>query len=142
MLPLKTLPKILKHATPNGAKPHRGALAAISKSGTGSTTSLSLASETDDGDGDSNTTSSAPSLAALESEEKMLKERLVVLQEQKFFVSQMVKDATRRRKFDEVASLSGNLEELEGEIAAVGERVRVLEGGFEGVYLGMENVRP
>ena len=139
MLPLKTLPGVLKHATPNGTKPHRGALAAI-KSGTGSTTSLG-GSETD---GDSQTTSSAVSLAALETEEKSLRERLVVLEEQKFFVSEMIADATRRRKFDEVASLSGNLRELEGEIGDVRERVKVLEGGFEGLYLrmGEENVRP
>lgn len=132
MLPLKTLPKILKHATPHGSTQPRGALAAIKYNGNetpnangvaGSSTSLAASD-----------TSSA--ISALETEEKSLRERLVVLEEQRFFVSEMVSDAQRRRKFDEAASLGENLAELEGEIERVGGRIARLSNDFEGLYLG------
>lgn len=142
MLPLKTLPKILKHATPDGSQPssssspdspggasvegHRRQNSALGsvKSGkvAASISNSSIASET------------SSAVSALEAEEKALRERLIVLEEQKFFVSEMIADANRRRKFDEVSSLAMNIEDLSREI----DRVNGLLDGldFEGAYMG------
>ena len=142
MLPLKSIPKILKHATPNGAvagpgrpttgtnKPRpNGALGSIhfndiSESSAGVGSPLSVPSTP--------TASSSVELTALEAEEKELREQLIVLEEQKFFVSEMVADANKRRKFDEVATLAQSLEELGKEVDAVQRRLEGLD--FEGAY--------
>jgi len=68
----------------------------------------------------------------MEAEEKELRERLIVLEEQRFMVQEMVKDARTRRRFEEVESLVGNLGDLEKEIDAVGGMLANLD--FEGVY--------
>ncbi|KAJ5120184.1 hypothetical protein N7448_010853 [Penicillium atrosanguineum] len=143
MLPLKSLPKVLKHASPaadripsrtsspaipvNGSpapRPQESALASIKYNNrvaaSGSTSSL--ASE------------SSSAVSALEAEEKSLRERLIVLEEQKFFVSEMIADANRRRKFDEVSSLAVNVEDLSREIDKVNGMLSGLD--FEGVYTG------
>lgn len=73
-------------------------------------------------------------VSALEAEEKALRERLIVLEEQKFFVSEMIADANRRRKFDEVSSLAVNVEDLSREIDRVNGMLASLD--FEGVYTG------
>ncbi|KAH1596953.1 hypothetical protein KXX44_006320 [Aspergillus fumigatus] len=142
MLPLKALPKILKHATPNGRpasaassiatptnsavgdhRPRESALASIKYNGiaaSGSNTSL--------------TSDTSSAVSALEAEEKALRERLMVLEEQKFFVSEMIADANRRRKFDEVSSLAMNIEDLSREIDRINGMLAALD--FEGVYTG------
>lgn len=145
MLPLKSLPKVLKHtslggdrnpsrtSSPNtpvigspapGARPQDSAPASIKYNNrvaaTGSTSSLA------------SDTSSA--VSALEAEEKSLRDRLIVLEEQKFFVSEMIADANRRRKFDEVSSLAVNVEDLSREIDRVNGMLAGLD--FEGVYTG------
>ena len=129
MLPLKSLPKILKHASPNGAVSARnspgpaangvrpnGALAAIKHA---------------DADASSQV-SSGSAVSALEEEEKALRERLIVLEEQRFFVGEMVADANRRRKFDEAGSLDRNLRDLTREIDRVQGLIAQLD--FEGAY--------
>ena len=60
----------------------------------------------------------------MEQEEKELRERLIVLEEQKFFVEGMVADASKRRKFDEVEALRGNLEEMRLEIDKVNGKLK------------------
>ncbi|KAL4954337.1 FYVE zinc finger-domain-containing protein [Aspergillus filifer] len=142
MLPLKTLPKILKHATPNGVQPssasspgspgsvstggHRRQNSSLSiiKNGIvpASISNSSIASET------------SSAVSALEAEEKALRERLIVLEEQKFFVSEMIADANRRRKFDEVSSLAMNIEDLTKEIDRINGMLDGLD--FEGAYMG------
>lgn len=135
MLPLKSLPKLLKHASPdstagslitlhgNGHLHHpthnRSPLAAIK-----SHLSASVSQDT--------TTSSA--ISSLESEEKSLRERLIVLEEQKFLVGEMFAEAQRRRKFEEVESLARNLEDLGKEV----DQVQGMLGGldFESAYIG------
>lgn len=119
MLPLKSLPKIMKHATPGGmrnpplanGKP-QGALAAIKynelANGSGLRPSSSRGSST-----------SSVQVTALEAEERELRERLIVLEEQKFLVSEMIADANKRRKFDEVAALAQNVEDLSRDIDQV-----------------------
>ncbi|KAJ6082915.1 hypothetical protein N7467_007050 [Penicillium canescens] len=147
MLPLKTLPKILKHATPasdripsrtsspstpvnsstSNIRPSESALASIRyNSIAASGSNSSLASET------------SSAVSALEAEEKSLRDRLIVLEEQKFFVSEMIADANRRRKFDEVSSLAVNVEDLSREIDRVNGMLAGLD--FEGVYTA--NLQP
>lgn len=130
MLPLKSLPKIMKHATPNGKPAPRAAngkpqsaLAAIryNESNGGSRPSSSRASST-----------SSAAVTALEAEEKELRERLIVLEEQKFFVSEMIADANKRRQFDEVSALSGNVEDLSREIDQIQGQLAQMD--FPGAY--------
>ncbi|TAQ84290.1 hypothetical protein B7494_g7380 [Chlorociboria aeruginascens] len=119
MLPLKSLPRILKHASPHGSSPLNGrsALSSIKYNDT-----LESASQI----------SSNSALSVLETEEKELRERMAVLEEQRFFVGEMVEDAKRRRKWDEVEALRGNMADLENEIRDVEGLVGRLD--FRGVY--------
>jgi rabenosyn-5 len=122
MLPLKTLPKILKHASPHGLNPNTGQ----ARNG-GALASIKFNDiET------SSQVSSSSAVSAMEAEEKELRERLIVLEEQKFFVSKMIADANKRRKFDEVSSLSMNVEDLDREIDQVSGMLSQLD--FAGVY--------
>lgn len=131
MLPLKSLPKIMKHATSHGkpAPPANGkpgsALAAIKYNDleNGSRPSSSRASST-----------SSAAVTALEAEEKQLRERLIVLEEQKFFVSEMIAEANKRRKFDEVSALSSNVEDLSREIDQIQGQLAQMD--FAGAYAG------
>jgi hypothetical protein len=129
MLPLKSLPKIMKHATPNGKPTPRAAngkpqsaLATIRYNEvSNSRPSSSRASST-----------SSAAVTALEAEEKELRERLIVLEEQKFFVSEMIADANKRRQFDEVSALSGNVEDLSREIDQIQGQLAQMD--FAGAY--------
>ncbi|KAH8596153.1 hypothetical protein B0O99DRAFT_621154 [Bisporella sp. PMI_857] len=119
MLPLKSLPKVLKHASPHGANGFtngRSALASIKYNDIDSASQIS----------------SSSAVSAMEAEEKELRERLIVLEEQKFMVSEMIADASKRRKFDEVAALSGNRGDLDREIDSVQGMLSQLD--FAGVY--------
>ncbi|KAE8853994.1 hypothetical protein P3342_005862 [Pyrenophora teres f. teres] len=117
MLPLRSLPKILKHAAPQGRPSGGSALASI-KYNNHSTGSVVSSSE----------------VSAMESEEKELRERLIVLEEQKFMVSEMVSDATKHRRFDEVSSLAQNLEDLNKEIDQLNGQLGQLD--FASAYRG------
>ena len=124
MLPLKSLPKVLKHASPNGGPsraPHsrnNSSLAAIKLNDAENASQIS----------------SSTAISALEEEEKSLRDRLIVLEEQKFFVSEMVANANKRRKFDEASALSQNLQDLSREIDQVQNQISGLD--FAGVYAG------
>ena len=125
MLPLKALPKILKHATahgvgsseraPSNGKP-TGALASIKYN------EIDNASQV----------SSSSVVSALEAEEKTLRETLMVLEEQLFLVKEQVANANKRRKFDEVSSLAQNVEDLSKEIDHVQGQLGQLD--FAGAY--------
>ena len=124
MLPLKSLPQVLKHARPHGAaSPARspnsrpnGALASIKFN------DIEVASQA----------SSSSAVSALEAEEKSLQEKLIVLEEQSFLLKEQVADASKRRKFDEVSSLKQNLEDLRREIDQVQGELGQLD--FAGAY--------
>ena len=122
MLPLKALPKIMKHATPldrlnpNG-KPS-GALASIKLN------DIDAASQA----------SNSSAISAMEVEERALREQLIVLEEQLFMVKEQITDASKRRKFDEVSSLSQNVEDLSREIDHVQGQLGQLD--FAAVYGG------
>ncbi|KAF2213258.1 hypothetical protein CERZMDRAFT_40188 [Cercospora zeae-maydis SCOH1-5] len=141
MLPLKSLPKIMKHATPNGlrqppssaanGKP-QGALATIkydsitngSAHRPGSSRASSMSSE---------------AVTALEAEEKELKQRLIVLEEQKFMVSEMIAEANKRRKFDEVSALSSNVEEISREIDQIQTQISGMD--FASAYIADQVIK-
>lgn len=135
MLPLKTLPKVLKHATPHGS----GATSSAPKFDPNNPRSALSALNTQHIRQDSSSNLSIVSatssrVSELEAEEKSLRERLIVLEEQKFMVQEMIADANKRRKFDEVAALAGNVEDLSAEIDSVQKLVDNLRLEFEGVY--------
>lgn len=137
MLPLKTLPNILKHATPHGRTPNGHLSPALPSTPNGRPTSALTSirfNDTIETSSQVTTTSNSSAVSALEAEEKSLRERLIVLEEQKFLVSEMIADANKRRKFDEVASLAVNVEDLGKEIDAVNGMLGQLD--FAGVYGG------
>lgn len=115
MLPLRSLPKILKHAAPQGRPNTGGALANIKYN-----------------DKTASSVVSSSEVSAMETEEKELRERLIILEEQKFMVSEMVANATKHRRFDEVSSLTQNLDDLSREIDQVNGQLGQLD--FAGVY--------
>lgn len=134
MLPLKSLPKMMKHAhstrnelrTPASGTGH-GALAAIKYN------SMLTPNGSNHRPGSSRASSaSSAALTALEIEEKELKERLIVLEEQKFMVSEMIAEANRRRRFDEVSALGQNLEDLSREIDQIQSQLEGMD--FAGAY--------
>ena len=127
MLPLKALPKVLKHATPNGM----GSTGRLTPNGKPASTLSSI--KYNDVDNVSQISSSS-AVSALEAEERTLRETLTVLEEQLFLVKEQVADANKRRKFDEVSSLVQNLEDLSREIDQVQGQLGQLD--FAGAYGG------
>ncbi|KAL7821293.1 FYVE zinc finger domain-containing protein [Trichoderma aethiopicum] len=131
MLPLKNIPQMLRHrSTPSSSSSHSHFLPSTNHS-TSSLRHSELA--------ESDIASQAPSEAStvvslLETEEKELKERLIVLEEQKFMVEEMVKSATGARRFEEVSALSRNLDELNGEIQGLRKRIGDVERKWEVAY--------
>lgn len=123
MLPLRSLPKMLKHAAPQGRPNLGGPLASIKLH------------EQSNGSG-----ISSSEVSAMESEERELRERLIVLEEQKFMVSEMVANATKHRRFDEVSSLAQNLEDLSQEIDQINGQLGQLD--FASAYQGLASPPP
>ncbi|KAM0430424.1 hypothetical protein ACHAPT_005770 [Fusarium lateritium] len=130
MLPLKSLPQLLR------SRSSASSSTAVSSSRLLAHTHSSLRhselAETD-------TASQAPSegstvVSQLEAEEKELRERLVVLEEQRFMVQAMVKTAHGSRRFEEVSALSRNMDELDAEIKVLKGKVGGVEARWEGVY--------
>ncbi|KAF7561796.1 hypothetical protein G7046_g2346 [Stylonectria norvegica] len=129
MLPLKSLPHMLRSrsTTPTPSR----ILAAPTNHSMSSLRHSELA--------EAETASQAPSenstvVSQLESEEKDLRERLIVLEEQKFMVEDMVKAAHGARRFEEVSALRRNLDELEIEIRELRSKIGGVEDRWEGVY--------
>ena len=125
MLPLKSLPKILKHATAHGLRSSERAIP------NGKPTSALASIKYNDIENASQISSSS-AVSALEAEEKTLRETLVVLEEQLFLVREQVVDANKRRKFDEAGSLAQNAEDLSKEIDTVQGQLGQLD--FAGAY--------
>ncbi|RGP80144.1 hypothetical protein FLONG3_1678 [Fusarium longipes] len=133
MLPLKSLPQMLRSRS-------------SASSSTAVSTSRLLASHHHSGSSlrhselaDTETSSQAPSegstiVSQLETEEKELRERLVVLEEQRFMVESMIKTAQGSRRFEEVSALSRNVDELDAEITELKSKVGGVEERWEGVY--------
>lgn len=126
MLPLKNLPKILKSSSsstsarrllPNGHAPSplRG----------NSDMFLETASQTSE---------TSTVVSALETEEKELKEKLIILEEQKYMVQAMIANSQGAKRFEEVSALTRNVDELEKEIQDVKGKVGDVEDRWQGLY--------
>ncbi|KAK4446889.1 vacuolar segregation protein pep7 [Podospora aff. communis PSN243] len=131
LIPLKNVPRILKSNTSS----HRRLL-----SGLNGTSSLSPLRNGESANFDPETSSlggaseASTAVSALETEEKEARERLLILEEQKFMVQEMLKNAKGTRRFEEVGALSKNLEELDKEIEASKKLVSGVEERWEGLY--------
>ncbi|KAI1332360.1 FYVE zinc finger protein [Xylariaceae sp. FL0255] len=121
MLPLKNIPRMLKHNSSSSVKNRllqNGHASSPLRNGD----VLDTASQTSDGS------------AALESEEKELRERLIVLEEQRYMVQKMISSLTGARRFEEVSALTRNVEELDVEIADAKTKVASIEERWKGIY--------
>jgi len=131
MLPLKSLPKVLRHATPatedSNGRLRPGPLAAIRSDS---------AADGRRGSNASSSTTNAAAVTALEAEEKELREGMIVLEEQRFMVQDMLNEAKKKRRFDEVAALTGNVDDLSREIDSMQARLQGMD--WEGAYNGGE----
>ena len=125
MLPLKALPKILKHASAYG----QGSSERLQSNGkpNGALATMKF----NDIDASSNVSSSS-AVSAMEAEEKTLRETLIVLEEQLFLVKEQIADANKRRKFDEVSSLTQAAEDLSREVDRIQGHIGQLD--FAGAY--------
>ncbi|EON99396.1 putative vacuolar segregation protein pep7 protein [Phaeoacremonium minimum UCRPA7] len=136
MLPLKSVPRMLKEHSASRSN-HRRLLSAIDRTGSGVNhlsplrNGESADSETASLAGGSETSTV---VSALETEEKELRERLVVLEEQRFMVKDMIKNARGARRFEEVSALTRNVEELDAEIQSLTKKVSGVEERWEGLY--------
>lgn len=140
MLPLKSLPKIMKHATPNGLRQPPSGSSSRPQSALAAIKYDSIANGNGHRPGSSRTSSmSSIAVTALEAEEKELKERLIILEEQKFMVSEMIADANKRRKFDEVSALSSNVEEISKEIDQLQTQIQGMN--FAGAYAADQAIK-
>ena len=144
MLPLKTLPNILKHATPHGGAHKTNGISsplALSTANTPSKGPLAAIHRTThsfDSSSQLSVTTTTSSISQLEDEEKSLREQLIILEEQQFMLGEMVRDASKRRKFDEVESLRGNLTEIEKEVVRVQGLVSGVAGQIGNLYDGVD----
>jgi vacuolar-type H+-ATPase subunit I/STV1 len=131
MLPLKNLPQLLRHrSTPSTSSSHSHFLPSTNHSA--SSLRHSELAESENASQAASETSTVVSL--LETEEKDLRERLAVLEEQKFMVEEMVKSATGSRRFEEVSALSRNMDELNGEIQGLKKKIGDVEKKWEVAY--------
>ncbi|KAK7748224.1 carboxypeptidase Y-deficient [Diatrype stigma] len=144
MLPLKNLPRMLKQNSSSGGGSSKGRLllapnghpvASPLRNGIMTTTTAAADAEETASQATNDAASEASTaVSALETEEKELRERLVVLEEQRYLVQGMISNAHGARRFEEVSALSRNVEELDGEIADVRARVAEVEDRWRGVY--------
>ncbi|KAH8879211.1 hypothetical protein GQ53DRAFT_756173 [Thozetella sp. PMI_491] len=135
LIPLKSLPRMLKSNT-SSLSNHRRLLSAANGPGhlsplrNGESTS-SLDAETASIGGASE---ASTAVSALETEEKEIREKLIVLEEQRFMVQEMVNNAKGARRFEEISALTRNLEELDKEIMNLKKQVNGVEERWEGLY--------
>ncbi|KAL1843236.1 hypothetical protein VTJ49DRAFT_2567 [Mycothermus thermophilus] len=139
LIPLKSVPNMLKTSSSGGSN-HRGKLA-LAGIPNGSSplrkgeSAPRFDAETSSLGGVSEVSSSAAAVT-LETEEKEARERLMVLEEQRVMVNEMLSRARAARRFEEATALAKNLEELDREIEASKKLVERVEERWEGLYAG------
>ncbi|ATY66422.1 vacuolar segregation (Pep7) [Cordyceps militaris] len=131
MLPLKSLPQLLRNQSSASSRSGRSAHHLSVHSASSGLRHTELA--------ESDTASQAASevstvVSQLETEERGLREGLAVLEEQRFMVEEMLRAATRARRFEEISALNRNMDELEAEIQALKSKITSVETRWEGVY--------
>lgn len=138
LIPLKSVPAMLKSQTSN----HRRLLSGGNNGSSSSLHSSPLRNgETARFDAETSSLGGASEVStavstALETEEKEARERLVVLEEQRFMVQDMLNRARGSRRLEEAGALTRNLEELDKEIEASKRLVAGVEERWEGLYAG------
>jgi hypothetical protein len=152
LIPLKSVPAMLRsHGSSNHRRllssggnhhPHSQSHASPLRNGESATTTPTI-SRTGSSGFDAETSSlggasevSTAVSAALETEEREARERLVVLEEQRFMVHEMLANARSARRFEEVSVLSRNVEELDREIEEAKRLVEGVEERWEGLFAG------
>ncbi|KAI0400134.1 FYVE zinc finger protein [Xylaria palmicola] len=135
MLPLKNLPRLLKHSS---ASSSQSRLLLHANGHVGSPLRHGDALETASQASEASTSMSMMSTAtsALQTEETELRERLIVLEEQRYMVRKMIAASRGARRLEEVGALTRNVEELEREMDAVRARVGDVEARWRGLYAG------
>ncbi|KAL2163871.1 hypothetical protein VTH06DRAFT_3081 [Thermothelomyces fergusii] len=135
LLPLKSVPSVLRSQSSNqrrllsgGNGPH--AISSPLRNGE----SARFDAETSSLGGTSEVSTAVST--ALETEEKEAREKLVVLEEQRFLVQEMLNRARGARRFEEAGALTRNLEELDKEIEVARRAVAGVEERWEGLYAG------
>lgn len=143
MVPLKHVPRMLRSQQPQSPSGHRKLLSSLNGGAHNSPLRNGQSAAMDGTDGASVAGSEVSTAASvLESEEKDLRERLVVLEEQRFLVQDMVNNARGSRRLEEVSALSKNIEELDKEIEGLRRKVKGVEERWEGIYAqGADGVR-
>lgn len=131
LIPLKSVPAMLKSRSSGQRRLLSGASASSHSSPLRNGESLGFDAETSSLGGASEVSTA---VSALETEEKEAREKLVVLEEQRFMVQEMLNHARSARRFEEVSTLTRNLEELDKEIEASKKLVVGLEERWEGLY--------
>ncbi|KAK4148855.1 vacuolar segregation protein pep7 [Chaetomidium leptoderma] len=137
LIPLKSVPAMLKSQSSN----HRRLLSGSGNGSSHATSSPLRNGESAGFDPETSSLGGASEVStavstALETEEKEAREKLVVLEEQRFMVQEMLTHARGARRFEEAGALTKNLEELDKEIAASKNMVAGVEERWEGLYAG------
>ncbi|KAL2020636.1 hypothetical protein VTK56DRAFT_8126 [Thermocarpiscus australiensis] len=131
LFPLKSVPAMLKSQSSNHRRLLSGANGSSHSSPLRNGESAGLDAETSSLGGASEVSTV---VSALETEEKEAREKLVVLEEQRFMVQEMLNHARTARRFEEVSTLTRNLEELDKEIESSKKLVAGVEERWEGLY--------
>ncbi|KAI0908316.1 FYVE zinc finger protein [Ustulina deusta] len=124
MLPLKNLPRLLKQNSSSSSRSRlapNGHVSSPLRQGD----VLETASQTSEG---------STVVSALETEEKELRERLIVLEEQRYMVQKMIGASRGARRFEEVSALTRNVEELDKEIEEARVNISDVEQRWQGLY--------
>ncbi|GAO16399.1 hypothetical protein UVI_02049490 [Ustilaginoidea virens] len=124
MLPLKSLPQLLRRRS---AASHPSRFLTIPAQSTSSLRHSELASDA----GSQAASEASTVVSQLETEEKDLRERLAVLEEQKFLVDEMMRSATSARRFEEAGALSANAFELDKEAQELKTKIDSVEQKWE-----------
>lgn len=132
MLPLKSLPQLLRNGNSSSSTSHRRHQHKHSNHSITSNLRHSELVESDTASQAASETSTV--ISQLEVEEKDLRERLVVLEEQQFMVNEMLRSAKNARRFEEVAALSRNGDELENEIQELKASIAKMEKRWAAAY--------
>jgi hypothetical protein len=139
MLPLKSLPRMLKSSSSTQSS-HRRLLSGLNNNSSSTLSPLRNGESAGSSQQDAETASlggaseASTAVSALETEEKEVRERLLVLQEQRFLVQEMISSARGAKRVEEVSALARNAEELDREIEALKKQVSSVEERWEGLY--------
>jgi rabenosyn-5 len=134
MVPLKHVPRMLRSQSDGPSLGHRKVLSSLNGGGRHPSPLRNGALAPDAETGSVAGSEASTIASALEAEEKELRERLVVLEEQRFLVHDMVSNARGARRTEEVGALSRNLQELDKEIEMLRKRVGGVEERWEELY--------